>query len=139
MESCVVFSTVRALQRRDAERPRRLFVLRELRLGRRVARSRAQAARASDALRPVLAAARAVDALPEHTSYADRGCEFSSSCLECPLARCRYDVAGGARVLQHEARDVEIRSRRAAGALPRAIAAALGCSERTVFRALAAG
>ena len=28
--------------------------------------------------------------------YSDDGCEYSSSCLRCPLPRCRYDDPVGA-------------------------------------------
>ena len=45
------------------------------------------------------------DALPEHTQYADTGCDIHRSCLTCPLVRCRYDEPGGARRLLSEERD----------------------------------
>lgn len=31
------------------------------------------------------------DCLPEHHSYRDDGCEYSPSCLTCPLPLCKYD------------------------------------------------
>ena len=37
------------------------------------------------------AAAPVVDAVPEFYHYEDTGCEVSSSCLDCPLPRCKYD------------------------------------------------
>jgi hypothetical protein len=49
------------------------------------------------------------DALPEHLEYRDTGCSVSSSCLGCPLPRCRYDMPGGARAILNQARDAEIR------------------------------
>ena len=36
-------------------------------------------------------AASVVDAVPEFYHYEDTGCEVSSSCLSCPLPRCKYD------------------------------------------------
>ena len=45
------------------------------------------------------------DALPEHTHYADTGCDLHPSCLTCPLVRCRYDEPGGARKLLSDERD----------------------------------
>ena len=32
-----------------------------------------------------------VDAMPEFFHYEDTGCEAASSCLNCPLPRCKYD------------------------------------------------
>jgi hypothetical protein len=37
------------------------------------------------------AAKTLVDAVPEFYHYEDTGCEISSSCLDCPLSRCKYD------------------------------------------------
>ncbi len=37
------------------------------------------------------AAAPVVDVVPEFYHYEDTGCEVSSSCLDCPLSRCKYD------------------------------------------------
>ena len=31
------------------------------------------------------------EALPEYAAYQDTGCELAPSCLNCPLARCKYD------------------------------------------------
>jgi transposase-like protein len=78
------------------------------------------------------------DALPEHTSYADTGCELHSRCLTCPLERCRYDVAGGLHQLRTAGRDREVLSLHAAAGLTvDDIAARVGISRRTVFRILA--
>jgi len=77
------------------------------------------------------------DALPEHTHYADTGCDLHVSCLTCPLVRCRYDEPGGARKLLSEDRDRDILSLRRQGRPVSAIAARFGISRRTVFRVLA--
>ena len=56
-------------------------------------------------IQPAAAALRRprADALPEHTRYRDDGCDLFTSCLTCPLPRCRYDVPGGARDAQPRA------------------------------------
>jgi hypothetical protein len=76
--------------------------------------------------------------LPEHTAYFDTGCELHSSCLTCPLVRCRYDEPGGARKLRSEDRDRSILELQRESRLPvGAIAKRFGISRRTVFRVLA--
>ena len=77
------------------------------------------------------------DALPEHTSYADTGCDIHRSCLTCPLVRCRYDEPGGARKLMSHERDRTILQLRREGRPISAIALRFGVSRRTVFRVLA--
>jgi transposase-like protein len=77
------------------------------------------------------------DALPEHTSYADTGCDIHESCLTCPLPRCRYDEPGGARKLLSDERDRTIIELRREGRPISAIATRFGVSRRTVFRVLA--
>jgi hypothetical protein len=77
------------------------------------------------------------DALPEHTSYADTGCDIHTSCLTCPLVRCRYDEPGGARKLLSDERDRTILQLRGEGRPISAIASRFGVSRRTVFRVLA--
>jgi hypothetical protein len=77
------------------------------------------------------------DALPENTRYVDTGCDVHSSCLTCPLVRCRYEEPGGARRLMNEGRDRSIVALRRAGEDVEAIARRFGVSRRTVFRALA--
>ena len=78
------------------------------------------------------------DALPEHTRYVDTGCEVHSSCLTCPLVRCRYDEPGGARALLGQERDRAILALRRDGRPISLIAQRFGVSRRTVFRVLAA-
>jgi hypothetical protein len=77
------------------------------------------------------------DALPEHTHYADTGCEVHHSCLSCPLVRCRYDEPGGARKLLADERDASIIVLQRQGASIDAIASRFRISRRTVFRVLA--
>ena len=77
------------------------------------------------------------DALPEHTPYADTGCDMHPSCLTCPLVRCRYDEPGGARRLFSESRDRQIVAMRRSGEAINQIAGRFGVSRRTVFRVLA--
>lgn len=77
------------------------------------------------------------DALPEFVNWRDTGCSVSPSCLECPLAQCRYDVHGGARVILNVSRDQEWAAAHAAGESARAIARRTGVHVRTVYRALA--
>ena len=77
------------------------------------------------------------DALPEYTSYRDAGCDLFTSCLTCPLPRCRYDVPGGARAMLNRVRDEEIRHARLELGLPvDEIARRFRVSRRTVFRIL---
>ncbi len=78
------------------------------------------------------------DALPEHTTYPDTGCDVCASCLRCPLERCRYEEPGGLRRLIGAQRDrsmleVQRQERLTANALARRF----GVSRRTVFRVLA--
>ena len=93
---------------------------------------RVEAAGAVRLLRPLRR-----DALPEHTRYADTGCEVHSSCLTCPLVRCRYDEPGGARALLGQERDRTILVMRREGRPISLIAQRFGVSRRTVFRVLA--
>jgi hypothetical protein len=79
------------------------------------------------------------DALPEHTQYADTGCDVHPSCLTCPLVRCRYDSPGGVRKVYSEDRDRAIVRAQREGVPLGAIAQRFGVSRRTVFRALARG
>ncbi len=77
------------------------------------------------------------DALPEHVHYRDDGCDLFSSCLACPLPRCRYDTPGGARALLIRLRDMEIRRlRHDNGLAVEEIAMRFRVSRRTVFRVL---
>jgi hypothetical protein len=77
------------------------------------------------------------DALPEHTRYADTGCDVHPSCLTCPLVRCRYDEPGGARRIFSEERDRAIVRLQRERVPVNVIARRFGISRRTVFRVVA--
>lgn len=84
------------------------------------------------------------DALPELLlqvgRYRDDGCDLFAACLACPLPRCRYDVAGGARTMLNAVRDEEIRRLRLDGGVAvDEIARRFRVSRRTVFRVLQRG
>ncbi len=76
------------------------------------------------------------DALPEFTRYRDSGCDVSTSCLTCPLPRCRYEEPGGLRALLNKTRDEQIATQRATGVPVAELATRFGVSRRTVFRVL---
>ena len=76
------------------------------------------------------------DALPEFTRYRDSGCDVSSSCLACPLPRCRYEEPGGLRALLNKTRDEQMVTQRAIGVPVAELATRFGVSRRTVFRVL---
>lgn len=76
------------------------------------------------------------DALPEFTRYRDNGCDVSTSCLTCPLPRCRYEEPGGLRALLNKTRDEQIAVQRATGVPVAELATRFGVSRRTVFRVL---
>ena len=76
------------------------------------------------------------DALPEFTRYRDSGCAVSTSCLTCPLPRCRYEEPGGLRALLNKTRDEQIVAQRATGVPVAQLATGFGVSRRTVFRVL---
>ena len=76
------------------------------------------------------------DALPEFTRYRDSGCDVSTSCLTCPLPRCRYEEPGGLRALLNKTRDEQIAVQRATGVPVAELATRFGVSRRTVFRVL---
>ncbi len=80
-----------------------------------------------------------IDALPEHVDFRDTGCELSTTCLRCPLERCRYDEPGGARRLVQGSRDVAVQRFREEGTGIDALATQFGISRRSVFRILARG
>ena len=48
------------------------------------------------------------DLPPEYCHYDDDGCEFSSSCLNCPLPQCIYDEPRGHQRQIKRQRDKEI-------------------------------
>ena len=70
--------------------------------------------------------------------YRDDGCDIHHACLSCPLPACRYDrPADGSRVAAAWSR-AQIRERFYAGRQTGvSLAAEMGVSRRTVYRALA--
>ena len=78
-----------------------------------------------------------VDLPPEYCHYRDEGCEFASSCLNCPLAKCIYDERGGRQQHTKRLRNSEIaRLFRKEGKGVRELASMFGVSQRTVQRVL---
>ena len=78
-----------------------------------------------------------LDALPEHYTYRDDGCDVSPSCLRCPLPQCKHDEPGWYQRMQRVQRDRTIsRLRRREGLSVTQLARRFGVSKRTVFRAL---
>ena len=74
--------------------------------------------------------------LPENTVYRDTGCDLAPSCLECPLALCKYDDPNGARYDQTVMRDTEIMRLFAEGLKVSTIALRVNISNRTVYRVI---
>lgn len=71
-----------------------------------------------------------------NVTYKDTGCEFSDSCLDCPLPKCAEDK--GAKLEIRRARQAQqVLVLTQAGQSPRRIAHDMGVSTRTVTRALA--
>jgi hypothetical protein len=72
--------------------------------------------------------------------YADHGCSFAPSCLNCPFTVCRYDRGfAGNRVSQainRVKRDRDVLKLRAKGMMVEEIAKATGVSGRTIARIL---
>jgi hypothetical protein len=72
--------------------------------------------------------------------YADHGCSYAPSCLNCPFEVCRYDrgFAGNrvSKAAERVRRDEEITAMRASGMQVEQIAQARGISGRTVARIL---
>ena len=78
-----------------------------------------------------------VDLPPEYCHYRDEGCEFASSCLNCPFARCVYDEHGGRQRHTKRLRNSEMaRLFTKEGKGVRELALMFGISQRTVQRAL---
>ena len=78
-----------------------------------------------------------IDALPEYVDWADTGCDLYSSCLNCPLPRCRYDDPGGAPAMLRTGRDEAIlRYASQEDVSIDSLAQMFGLSRRTIFRVL---
>ena len=74
--------------------------------------------------------------LPENYNYRDTGCELAPSCLECPLATCKYDDPAYGRSGRTMFRDREIVRLRRQGSRVSEIAKSVCTSERTVYRVI---
>ena len=80
------------------------------------------------------------DLPPEYCHYDDNGCEFSSSCLNCPLLQCIYDEPRGHQRQVKRQRDRKIvRMFTKEGKGVQELATCFGVSPRTVQRALKRG
>ena len=90
----------------------------------------------ADAVAPLPLVRR--DMLPENVAYADSGCDLFASCLQCPLARCRFDAPpGGLRRLLTDQRDREVALIRRRHRAPiNALASTYGLTRRSIFRIL---
>ena len=78
-----------------------------------------------------------LDLPPEYCHYRDEGCEFASSCLNCPLQKCIYDEPGGRQSWRRRLRDREMaRLVNAERKGIKELALIFGVSQRTVQRAL---
>jgi len=77
----------------------------------------------------------ASDSHPEYSEYHDEGCALFSSCLKCPLPRCRYDEQAEGKRPAKWLRNREImRQRSLAGVSVAELAKNFGVSKRTVQR-----
>ncbi len=74
---------------------------------------------------------------PVFSEHPDTGCEFSPTCLECPLPACKYDDWAGARRYLHALRWEQIKRCRSRGLDRTQTARQIGMSPRTVDRAVA--
>jgi DNA-binding transcriptional ArsR family regulator len=74
---------------------------------------------------------------PEFCRYHDEGCEFASSCLNCPLPLCVYDEPGGRqRILKRRRAEEMARMYTTGGKGVKELAEIFKVSQRTVQRAL---
>jgi len=74
------------------------------------------------------------DLLPEYIRYQDDGCDLFSSCLKCPLPRCRYDEPGR-KQMGKELRNKEmLHLHQKEGLKVEKLAQRFGVSKRTVYR-----
>ena len=78
-----------------------------------------------------------LDLLPEYCHYQDGGCEFASSCLNCPFPQCIYDQPWGRQRWLKKLRAGEIiRLFAVEGKGVKELATMFGVSQRTIQRAL---
>jgi len=78
-----------------------------------------------------------LDLPPESCHYRDEGCEFASSCLNCPFPRCIYEQPRGRQRWQKRLRAGEMRRLFTTGGEGvKELAIMFGVSQRTIQRAL---
>jgi DNA-binding NarL/FixJ family response regulator len=77
-----------------------------------------------------------LDLLPDDINWRDGGCEFSASCLNCPLPRCVEEEPRGQQRLRMDARKKRMLELKKAGKSVKEIAGLFGVSTRTVQRAM---
>jgi len=78
-----------------------------------------------------------LDLPPEYCTYPDEGCEFSESCLNCPLPVCVYEEPNGRQRLIKEIRNKEIVEMHInEGKGTGELAEIFGFSQRTIQRTL---
>ena len=74
---------------------------------------------------------------PEYKNFPDRGCEFHTSCLSCPLKKCFHDMTDSEqRWFRRRDRDKAIVRAVQEGQDKEKIAEQYGICERTVERIL---
>ena len=69
----------------------------------------------------------------------DDGCEWSPSCLTCPLPQCKYDAPGAVQREEREFRDGRILEAQRSGLTVAEIAKQFNVGKRTVFRVVQKG
>ncbi|MBM3942801.1 MAG: hypothetical protein FJ316_07760 [SAR202 cluster bacterium] len=80
---------------------------------------------------------RPADTLPELYVYEDNGCEVSSSCLNCPLPRCKYDDPAWFQRYRRLSKDlVVLAAMERDGLTVEETAERFSVTARTVFRAI---
>ena len=77
-----------------------------------------------------------LDLPPEYCHYRDEGCEFATSCLNCPFPQCLYDEPRGRQRWLKDSRNREINRLFDGGWGVKELAQLFGVSKRTIQRAL---
>jgi hypothetical protein len=78
-----------------------------------------------------------LDLPPEYCHYKDEGCEFASSCLDCPFPECIYALPRGRQRWLKKTRDREVvKLFNTKGKRVKELAVMFGVSTRTIQRIL---
>ena len=77
-----------------------------------------------------------LELLPDDINWKDRGCEFFSACLSCPLPRCIEERPRGKQRLRMLARASQMAQLKRQGRSTAEIAKLFNVSKRTVQRVL---